>query len=453
MKHIIAIFGMAGLMFAATSCRKYLDVEPKGKVILSTVNDFDLFLNSSSLTASGARELNLLSDEADVPAIPLVPTRPEDLVYLWAEQYNTDTKDVPVIWGKHYGNIYKYNAVLLGINAARNGTDADKKRIRSEALLGRAFEYLYLVNLYAKPYNSTTADKDLAVPFMVSVDVSEKTPTRSTVEEIYNHIFADINEAIPGLSASNAANRFRGSVPAAYSILARASLYCGRYDDAAKYAKMAMGDNPPALIDYNTVTKSSQLPKMVDRPTELYARYSTYPSSWEYPTLNFLKRFDTSDLRLRLFYTSLGDLSFQKRGVSYFAVNGTPVPNFGTSVEEMKLIIAEVAARKGDMDAALGQLNDIRKNRIRKSAWKPLTSADKNEVLDWVMRERGFELAFRGFRWIDMRRLDAEGKMPAVVRYGANNEVRATLPPKSARYTLQIPMSVLYFNPDMPRNE
>ncbi|NML42099.1 RagB/SusD family nutrient uptake outer membrane protein [Chitinophaga sp. G-6-1-13] len=446
------IYGLVALLTATTSCKKYLDVEPVGKTILTNVSDYDLFLNSQDLTSSGARELNLLADDVDVTTIPATPDRPEDLVYLWANQYSTDTKVPPAFWGKHYGNIYRYNAVLVGIDKAGNGTEKDKRRIRAEALLGRAFEYLYLVNLYAKPYNAATAAKDPAVPFMTSVDISAETPRRSTVAEIYDRIISDINAAIPDLPADNATNRFRGAVTAANSVLARVYLYTGRYEEATKYARLSLGDNPPAILDYNTIANKSAIPNMAIRPFDLYARYSTNASMKEYPTIAFLKMFDVSDLRLKLFYENTGDYSYPKRGVVAFNPSGA-VTNFGTSVEEMKLIIAEAAARGGRLPEALAQVNDIRKCRIKKEVYQPLSSADADEVMGFVMRERRLELAYKGLRWIDMRRLDAENKMTVVYRYDANNKTIATLAPHGARYTLQIPLAVLQFNPDMPRND
>lgn len=449
-KYIIT--GMVAFLLAATSCNKYLDVAPKGKVILTTVNDYDLFLNGQTLTASGARELNLLADNVDIPAIPQPATVQEDLIYLWTDQYTSDIKIAPVFWGKHYANIYRFNAVINGIDQAVNGTEADKKRIKAEALLGRAFEYLYLVNLYGKVYNSNTAGKDLAVPIISSTDISAATPQRATVQAVYDTIINNIKAAIPGLLPNNATNRFRGSKQAAVSVLARTYLYMGNYTEAAKYATEALNESTSRLFDYNTISDRKNLPPFAIRSYEIYGRYSTSASTREFPTVSFLQSFDTADLRLRYLYDNLGDLQFKTRGVTSFSPSGA-VPSYGTSVEEMKLILAECAARQGNTTEALKQLNEIRIFRIRKSSYKALSSQDSGEVLNWVIRERGWELAYRGFRWFDMRRLDAEGRMPAVTRTTANDAAIATLPPHSPKYVIQIPISVLAFNPDMPLNE
>ena len=61
-------------------------------------------------------------------------------------------------------------------------------------------------------------------------------------------------------------------------------------------------------------------------------------------------------------------------------------------------------------------------------------------------------MPINGVRWFDMRRLDSEGLMPAVVRIDQSKNVIATLAPKSPRYTLQIPLNATIFNPGMSKN-
>jgi hypothetical protein len=51
-----------------------------------------------------------------------------------------------------------------------------------------------------------------------------------------------------------------------------------------------------------------------------------------------------------------------------------------------------------------------------------------------------------------MRRLDKENRMAAVNRYNAQGAIVATLLPHSDRYTLQIPIQVISYHPDMPQN-
>lgn len=434
-----------------TSCGKFLEVEPKGKVILKTLTDFDLLLNGQPLTSSGEQLLNVMTDDADILNIDPLNLSTTNLSYLWAAQLNPTISERPLVWGFHYSNIYAFNAVINQVEGASTGTLQEKKRLKGEALLGRAFEYLYLVNLYAKPYQTTTANTDLAVPFITSTDIMKETPARATTAFIYDKIITDINAAIPDLASNINTNKFRGSVNAAYSILARTYYYMNNYTEAAKYAAMALKEASTVLLDYNTYTTNADIPYMVINKQEIYARYGTNSSSRVQVTLDFLKLFNKADLRLNLFYNNLGDYTFPVRGKTQFVPNGSVV-SFGTSVSEMKLIIAEAAARAGNLQLALDQMNDVRKFRTATASYQPFASNDKEIVLERVLLERRFELAFKGIRWMDMRKLDAENRMPVVNRFNAKGEIIATLEKNSSKYTLKIPASVINFNPDMPQN-
>ena len=440
-----------GMLILFSSCGKFLEIEPKGKVILKTLTDYDLLLNSQSLTSSGEQLLNMMSDDADNPSVDPLARTTTVLSYLWANDLNPTINERPLVWGFHYSNIYAFSAVINGVERATTGSLQEKKKLKAEALVGRAFEYLYLVNLYSKPYNAATANTDLAVPFITTTDIMNKTPERATVSFIYGKIVEDINAAIPDLAINNNTNKFRASVNSAYSILARTYYYMNNFTEAARYADLALKETTTGLMDYNNVATKADIPYMVVNKQEIYARYGTNSSLAIFATVDFLKSFDKADLRLKLFYTKLGDFTFPVRGVSQFSPNGSVV-SFGTSVSEMKLIIAEAAARAGNLQVALDQMNDVRKFRTATANYQAFQSTDKEIVLQRVLLERRFELAFKGIRWMDMRKLDAENRMPVVTRLNAKGDVIATLEKHSPKYVLKIPASVISFNPDMPQN-
>src|ERR1700761_2468041 len=148
---------LAICFLVATSCNKYLDIQPKGKTLLLTVTDYDQWLSSTDVEASEPVELNQFGDNQDNITLTNPPTGTSVLAYLWYPQFSPDPTSSPVIWGPHYKSIYYFNTVLRGIDAATGGTAQQKASLKAEALLGRALEYLSLVNEYGKPYNSATA--------------------------------------------------------------------------------------------------------------------------------------------------------------------------------------------------------------------------------------------------------------------------------------------------------
>lgn len=100
-------------------CDKYLDVTPKGKTLLTTVTNYDQWLNDPVLTATtAAAYLNLLADNYDYVNLASPPVKPQEKIYTWQLQFTTDINDAPLIWGDHYGKINSFNTVLLGIDNA-----------------------------------------------------------------------------------------------------------------------------------------------------------------------------------------------------------------------------------------------------------------------------------------------------------------------------------------------
>ena len=441
------------LATTAVSCNKYLDIQPKGVRLLKTVNDYNMWLNNYALEAEMPRELNLLSDLTDNILIPTPSIDVNDRIYTWENQYDQKVTGTAYIWSNYYQSIYLFNAVIYNVDDAQNGTAQQKSSLKAEALLGRAFEYLSLVNLYGKLYNPATADKDLAVPFVETLDISDKLPNRTTVKEIYGHIIADINEALPNLPKDNNNNRYRGSTAAAYSVLARTYLYMGDYAKAADNATKALNNGPNTIIDYTTLAPYAQLPAMIRSPSEIYARQSAIFYLDEVPALNFVKSFDPNDLRLPGFYDPI---SLSNRGETVFHTYGNRIgnayPNWGTSAAEMYLVIAEAAARSNNLALAIAQLDIIRKKRFLPADYVKFQSADQETVLKKVLAERTFEFPFNGSRWFDMKRLAAENRIPEVVRYDASGNKIASLPSASSKYTLQIPAQVMYFNPNWTQN-
>jgi len=436
-------------------CDKYLDVTPKGKTLLTTVSNYDQWLNDPSLTAglgTPTGTFDYLTDNFDYPAISNPPTLLAELIYTWGDQFSLDLSAAPLFWGTHYADINEFNTVLLGIDNATGGTADQIKSLKAEALLGRALEYFYLVNEYGNEYDSATAATDLAVPFVTSNDVSQTVPPRSTISEIYSNIIADVNAAIPDLPPDNSSNRFRGSVAAGYSVLARIYFYAGDYADAEKNALLALQNTRAAMLDFNGALPATAL--LSTQQDVIYGRLILGDIT---ATLDLMRSFASNDLRVRKLYYSSDGYAFITRGATLFipayVTPGLEYVNTGTSVQEMKLIVAECAARSNDLSTALQQLDGVRKYRFASASYMPYQSTDQDSVLQQVLLERNHELPFCGLRWFDMRRLDKENRMDTVYRYDAQGNIVATLPPHSERYTLQIPVQVLKFNPGMPQNK
>jgi tetratricopeptide (TPR) repeat protein len=457
------------------SCEDYLNVVPTGVIIPKTVDDYKDILNSPAVfdKAYPPCDFYIGSDDlrGESSYISLIELRN---IFTWQTPPYAPGEE-PFIWSTFYKAIYSYNIILNSID----DVSGDKEKIRQiegEALLGRAFEHLMLLNLFAKPYNVSTANTDPGIPFVISADINTKTPSRLTIEKTYELIVADLTKAIKLLPESQKYNH-RGTKTAAYGVLARMYLYKADYDNALQYAIKAMEGNENKLQNYITLFVNSK--RGFGSESEEFKRESIYFKSLNSRLDKFLMTKEFLDL-LYDGHPSFIDEAKRRAGGGIYdgftdfrtAIYGSlrgysgPPPHYdveiksrtriyyGITYPEMLLIKAESMARKNNLQGALDAINLLRRNRIRDVV--DLSSSDNEEVLQWVLDERRREFFLNGLRWFDMRRLSAEGKLGTITRKtfipGKDGIQTFTLAPNGNNYTFQIPSIVIAKNPGMEQN-
>ncbi|WP_029274408.1 RagB/SusD family nutrient uptake outer membrane protein [Pedobacter borealis] len=439
-KHIILLILV---VLACSSCKKFLDVKPKGVILPEKVEDYEAILNSPSLTKTFSINLLDFTDD-NLNTFTVTATSPAANGYYWRPILTVDELLSPDVWGSAYRSIYSANAIINGVPTATKGTDAQKLSITGEALVIRANCYLELLTVFAKAYNPATAGTDPGLPLVTSTDVNDKVPARSSLKATLDEIIGNVTTAIPALPSSNV-NRYRVTKYVAYGLLTRIYLYMADFVDAKKYNDLAL-TGPHTLLNYNSYTLPTGFPVYELSPEVLWQRASVNgsPNFMLYST-DLKSYFDSNDLRYEL--------------STITTVNGlgrTPFPgeyNFGITFPEMYLTKAELLAREGKFNEAMYIVNMLRKNRIKTAAYVDQTATTGEEALVKVLAERRREGAYSGLRWFDMKRLDQEGRMPEVKRINQTSlAVEVTLAPKSPNYTFEIPTRVKLFNPNMQLN-
>ncbi|RQO65934.1 hypothetical protein DBR43_27180 [Pedobacter sp. KBW06] len=439
--HIILLFILA---VNCSSCGKFLDIEPKGIIIPKKVSDYEGILNSPTMNNTFPIDILVLTDD-NFNNFDNTDQSARANEYYWRPVITLNEKSNPEIWGSSYRAIYDANVIISGILTATNGTDAQKQSILAEALVIRANSLLDLLTVFAKAYNPSTADSDPGLPLVISTNVTDKIPKRSSVKLTLNTLINDVSNAVNALPLSNV-NRYRVSKYAAYGLLSRIYLYMADYPNAKKYAEMAL-QAPNTLLNYNNYASSNQVPIYDLNPEVLWQRASVSgdPTFMLYSS-DLKTYFDSSDIRYQFLTVTNND------GLGRAGFLGNKY-NFGITFPEMYLTKAEMLAREGRFQDAIDIVNMLRKNRIRTVDYVDQTAATSEEALVKVLAERRRELAYSSTRWFDMKRLDQEGRMPEVKRINKDShEVEASLPPHSPNYTFEIPTRVLMFNPGMELN-
>ncbi|WP_461533740.1 RagB/SusD family nutrient uptake outer membrane protein [Sinomicrobium sp.] len=447
MKSVFYI-GMIGVLLGQmVSCSDdFLDVTPKGETLPETIEDYDLLFNYLSLTDLMPSVLQYAEDDSYITSGAEVIGDREN-AYFWNHNLDTDPESNPQVWQPLYLGQYYANVVIQEVMKVQEGTEAEKRSLMGQAMTIRAMNYLYLLTAFANAYHPDINPDDLGVPLVTSINVTDKIPARSTLKECFDLMTSDLKQAMEWLPEVHS-NRWRVTRYVAAGVLARVYTYTGQYEEANTYATIAL-ESPQIdkILDYNAM-EPADFPSEDVNSERLWVDKTNSNYSSSFYSYDLLEYFQDGDSRIRLF-----TLPDEDTGI---VVREEDVRSFGLSYPEMYLIQAEYRARNGEIDAAMEIINTLREFRIPEGTpGRALTATNAEEALEVVLAERRRELVFRGTRWMDMKRLDLEGRMPAVHRYMNNDpsdQLIQTLEPGSPNYTFEIPEKVLSMNPDMEPN-
>jgi hypothetical protein len=246
-------------------------------------------------------------------------------------------------------------------------------------------------------------------------------------------------------------------------MLARVYLSMRNYPKALDYADSVLKIYS-TLIDYNDITFATPITIPMVNPETIYqasflggpspnpyftAISANSPTTWIDTSL--LRMYDSNDLRRIVFYRARPNDTTSLK----FGYTGSAIPFGGLAVDEMLLIRAEAAAREGNTEAAINDVNTLLRSRWKRGTFTDYTAGSMDEVKAIVLAERRKELAFRGLRWTDLRRLNKEGANITLTRILVDSVQimkKYTLAPNDLNYTLPIPPDVISLNKAIQQN-
>ena len=321
--------------------------------------------------------------------------------------------EVGGIWSSAYVGVNRANYILDAIPNVSDLTDAKKAQYRGEALWIRGLMYSLLVKYYG------------GVPLIDSpskgVDDSMFKP-RSTLAETYAFIVKDLEEASSLLPAAR--SNGRATKGAADAILARTYLEMG--DNAkARDKATALISNPtyklvPTLREFFTNKNGTESIYEVQHTVANgnSAAFWFFPPSlggrWGFaPSPGLINAFEANDARRAATVARAGS---QDYGFKFYRIS-TGDDNIPVArLAEQYLIRAEANARLGAPAATVqADINVIRNRSGLGNIATTVTS--QAALLDAILQERRVELAFEGFRFMDLRR---HGKAESVLGIATN---------------------------------
>lgn len=191
MRKITLFIASAVISFTSISCDRFLDIQPEGKVIPVTVEDYRKVLTSAyskypthkSLTAFRTDEVYLNDNLTEFNVYREIA--------MWKDSnYDSGTAEYP--WVNFYMTAFYLNQII-NEGSKTMSNSPEKQQILAEAYALRAYLYFDMVNLYGKHFNSATAASDRGVPINLETDLEEVLKP-SSVQEVYNQVHADVKK-------------------------------------------------------------------------------------------------------------------------------------------------------------------------------------------------------------------------------------------------------------------
>jgi hypothetical protein len=435
-------------MIAGPACQKFVNKKPSTTLVVpTTLDDFQALLDND-LIMRECPALGELSTDDFYLLYPYWSTlnNKEHNAYTWAQDIYQGQGGVED-WDLPYQQVFYANVVMEGLAGITKDSSntAGWNALEGAAYFIRAYAFYNLAQVFAPVYDGTKSPTDpYGIPLRLVSDVNAVS-IRSTVQHTYDRILSDLNMASGLLPvAIPFANRNRPSKPAALAMMARVYLSMRDYGNAGKYADscLKMYDS---LIDYNTVSTSSFFPFAKGNPETMYQSrllsstqvFLGFANASCIVDSALFQSYDTSDLRRSIFYTVNSSGNPNCKGT----YNGGVFPFSGLAIDEVYLVRAESYARMSNTILALNDLDSLLVKRWMAGSFVPLSASSPAQALSLVLAERRKELAFRGTRWSDLRRLNQEG---AAIGLSRNlNGQSYSLLPGGLNYVLPIPPDVI----------
>jgi hypothetical protein len=463
------------LLSAATSCKKYVEVDPsRTELAASTV-----FINDRTATAAMVGVYSDMNSYnyffANIVTMFMGSMNADEFTYAASlaefdefknNQVLPGNRYVLQLWSQPYDYIYRCNAIIEGVSASTTLSSAVKSQLLGEAKFTRAFCYFYLTNIFGD------------VPLILNTDVLTNTNLpRTASAEVYKSIIADLVEAKGLLSPDYpSGGKIRPNRAAATLLLSRAYLYTGNYPLAETeagevianplYKLMQGADMNKAFLAGSNEAVWQLEPVNVSGGRNTWEGFTLVPANLSSPVAYYrltkdpvyglVSAFEPGDLRKANWtgnYTTTATPALTHTyPFKYKVRTGAGVTEYSMVLRfaEAYLIRAEARIQQSKFSLAKEDLDAIRSRAGLGAMALPATIAGGMLAVE---QERRVELfAEWGHRWFDLKRWKSVSGIADKTR--ADDILPATKPGwKSTAILMPIPTDARKTNQSLTQND
>lgn len=419
---------------------------------------------------------------------PLRNVRPEQICILDAHtdwgfgrgsraQYNdftalnsTNINTAGSRWSAFYLGIRNANLVIANVSGNETIDPAVLSQYVAEAKFLRAWAYFDLVRNWG------------GVPLRTDANLGEPDVPRSSEEDVYAFILADLEEAEANLP-DQPTDIGRPSKLAAKTLLADVYLQLGRFQEAREKSNEVIQSGEFSLVPISSFEDIEQKifgPELLTSTEEIfYMKYSRIPGQGNYilwilnhPSTGlfnyggayahygdasgrFFTEWNDDDIRKQLWDKvdfGLGPNTLvSKKYIDQNAVErnngaGNDLPIYRYSEVLLQFAEADCRVAGGPTPAGMEALNKVHRRAYGYDPGSPspvdfnIADYDEESFADLVLQERAYEFQFEGKRWQDLKRT---GKAAEIIMRNRGLTIA------EAHYLWPIPLDEMNFNDAM----
>lgn len=488
----------ATISFTLAGCSDFLNMTPKGKRVVKTVEDHRDIMASYMYFIKNVNRNQIKLFGVDEYAYPLFNMNDiagiytgENLLFTrYSHVFDKDKNaytDYAVrlltwqspndeVWNRYYRFLGPINVLITEIEKAECSDINTKNYVKGEATVWRAYAYYKLLQYYS-PYKNN----EYGIPMYLTPaeDIGTVMPKRETQSTTFQQIISDCNGALELLKQTPSTDwNFAYNEDFIHAMMASIYLWksgsgAAEKDDLANahaHAVSAIGhrqlaQNEDELKKIFDCSKSAILTSVnspefyirITDNTELVINSNSYialgsssVTSGE-ASPDYYKLFTDNDLRKNFYFRK--DELLTMLGYDVFSNNKYNLDEYTQSyssagcympfrLAEMYLIKAETEFRMNRKEEAKATLDIFRKSRYTDGG----VTANTPDLLSAILSEREKEFYIENdFNWLDYKRLGR------TIKRTVNNQ-EYTLEPNDFRYSFPIPQKEMQENHNMKQN-
>lgn len=397
------------IVLALTSCKDFLDVEPK-----DSVSDETTIVDKTSAQTAVRGIYRELGDDAYYGSLfqtigylsgdNIQWTGSQSVIQQFiSHAVKSDNANIATVWAGIYSTINRSNQVIDKLPAVTDPTftEDEKNTLLGEAYFIRALSYFDLAR--------TWGGVQLIVKATQNIN-DTKGIKRSTLDQTYAQVLSDLDKAETLLPETT--NRIRATKKTVWALKARFYLYQKNWAQAESYASKLIEDAEYRLIKPYSAFFANNVVATDESIFEIsYSANNTngHRNYWQPPANNGTRQWAPNDAFIALVNDpAIGGnrnaaVAKTNQGLWYgnfYYRSPATDPAYILRIAEQYLIRAEARAQNENLEGALQDLDAVRD----RAGLTASTATSQADILLAIENERRLEFAFEPHRWYDLVR-------------------------------------------------